>query len=64
MIAISPRAKILGLALLIGLALIIFLSIAGVDTVYNIKYVIVAPACILLFVILAIVERYGRKKQL
>ncbi len=44
MIAISPRAKILGLALLIGLALIILLSNARVDTVYNIKYVIVAPA--------------------
>ncbi len=64
MIALSPRAKILALALLIGLAFIILVSIAGVDNVYNIKYVILAPACILLFVILVIVERYGRKKQL
>jgi choline-glycine betaine transporter len=64
MIAVSPRAKIVVYALLIGLVLIVLLSIAGVDNMYNVKYVVLAPACIVLFVILVILERYGRKKQL
>jgi hypothetical protein len=64
MIAISPRAKIVMFALLIGFALIALLSIAGIDDSYNVKYVVVAPALIVLFVILVIFERYGRKKQL
>ncbi len=63
MIAISPRAKIVMFALLIGFMLIVLLNIAGVSDVYNVKYVVVAPACIVLFVILVILERYGRKKQ-
>jgi hypothetical protein len=63
MIAISPRAKIVVFALLIGFILIVLLSIAGVSDVYNVKYVVVAPACIVLFVILVILERYGRKRQ-
>ena len=63
MIAISPRAKIVVFALLIGFILIVLLSIAGVSDVYNVKYVVLAPACIVLFVILVILERYGRKKQ-
>jgi hypothetical protein len=64
MIVLSPRARIIVYALLIGFALIILLSIARVNDVYNVKYVVVAPACIVLFVILVILERYGRKKQL
>jgi hypothetical protein len=63
MIVISPRVKIVVFALLIGFILIVLLSIAGVNDVYNVKYVVVAPACIVLFVILVILERYGRKKQ-
>jgi hypothetical protein len=63
MIVISPRAKIVVFALLIGFILIVLLSIAGVSDVYNVKYVVVAPACIVLFVILVILERYGRKRQ-
>jgi hypothetical protein len=63
MIAISPRAKIVMFALLIGFVLIALLSIAGINNVYNLKYVVVAPACIALFVVLVILERYGRKKQ-
>jgi hypothetical protein len=63
MIAISPRAKIVVFALLIGFILIVLLSIAGVNNMYNVKYVVLAPACIVLFVILVILERYGRKKQ-
>ena len=64
MIVMSPRAKIVAFALLIGFVLIILLSIAGVNNMYNVKYIVVAPALIVLFVILAILERYGRKKQL
>jgi hypothetical protein len=64
MIVISPRARIVVFALLIGFALIILLSIAGVNNAYNVKYIVLAPALIVLFVILAISERYGRKKQL
>ncbi len=63
MIAISPRARIVVFALLIGFVLIALLSIAGVNDVCNVKYVILAPACIVLFVILMILERCGRKKQ-
>jgi len=62
MIVISPRARIVVYALVIGFALIILLSIAGVNNFYNVKYVVVAPALIVLFVILVILERYGRKK--
>jgi hypothetical protein len=59
---IPPRAKIALFALLIGIALIMLLSIAGVNGPYNIKYVVLTPALILLFVILAVLERYRRKK--
>jgi hypothetical protein len=60
---ISPRAKIVLFALLIGIALIILLSIVGINGPYNIKYVVLAPALILLFVILAGLERYRRKNR-
>ena len=63
MIAISPRAKIVVYALLIGFILIILLSIAGFNDFYNVRYVVVAPALIVLFVILMILERYRKKKQ-
>jgi len=63
MIVISPRVKIVVFALLIGFVFIVLLSIAGVNNMYNVKYVVLAPACIVLFVILVILERYGRKKQ-
>jgi hypothetical protein len=64
MTAISPRAKIVLFALLIGFVLIILLSIVGVNGAYNIKYIVAGPAFIVLFVVLVILERYGRKKQL
>jgi hypothetical protein len=59
---ISPRARIVVYALLIGIALIILLSIVGFSNSYNVRYVVVAPALIVLLV-LVILERYGRKKQ-
>jgi len=64
MIIISSRARIVVYALLIRFALILLLSIAGVNDFYNVKYIVVAPALIVLFVILVILERYGRNKQL
>ena len=64
MIVISPRVKIVMFALLVGFVFIILLSIAGVNNLYNVKYIVLAPALIVLFVILVILERYGRKKQL
>jgi hypothetical protein len=64
MTVMSPRAKIVVFASLIGFVLIILLSVAGVNNAYNVKYVVLAPVLIVLFVILAISERYGRKKQL
>jgi cell division protein FtsW (lipid II flippase) len=63
MIVISPRAKIVLFALLIGFILIILLSIAGFNDFYNVRYVVVAPALIVLFVILMILERYRKKRQ-
>jgi hypothetical protein len=59
---ISPRAKIVVYALLIGFVLIILLSIVGFTNSYNVRYVVVAPALIILL-ILMILERYRRKKQ-
>jgi hypothetical protein len=63
MIVISPRAKIVMFALLIGFLFIALLSVAGVNDSYNVRYVVVAPALIVLFVILVILERYRKKKQ-
>jgi len=63
MIVISPRAKIVVYALLIGFVLIVLLSIAGFTDFYNVRYVVVAPALIILL-ILMILGRYRRKKQL
>ena len=64
MIVISPRVKIVIFALLVGFVFIMLLSIAGVNNLYNVKYIVLAPALIVLFVILVILERYGRQKQL
>jgi len=64
MIVISPRVKIVMFALLVGFVFIVLLSIAGVSNLYNVKYIVLAPALIVLFVILVILERYGRQKQL
>ena len=63
MSVISPRAKIVVFALLIGVVLIILLSIAGFANFYNVKYIIVAPALIILL-ILMVLEGYRKKKQL
>ena len=63
-IVISPRAKIVLFLLMMGSVVIILLRVFGVNNVYNVKYVVLAPTIIVLFVILVILERYGRKKQL
>ena len=63
-IVISPRAKIVLFLLLMGSVVIILLSVFGVDNVYNVKYVVLAPTIIVLFVILVISERHRREKHL
>ena len=62
MTVISPRARIVLYALLAGIFVIILLSVVGINIPYNVKYVILAPVLVLLFVIISVLEKHRHKK--
>ena len=59
----SPRARLLVLTVLVGIIVVSVLGFSGINLPYSSRYLISVVVIALYFVIVATLERYGRRKR-